>query len=179
LIVLKLFFARFGVPEVLFTDNGPQLASTEFANFAKDYGFQHLTSSPKYPQMNGEAERAVHTVKQLMSKNKDPQKAVLAYGATPLAQGLSPALLLMGRQIITTLPTTTEKLAPKWPDLRIFRKCRIDIRHRVQIVPVLNSRQKMWIRTAQTTGVVQGPSQTPRSYIVKTDQGNIVVTDLI
>lgn len=191
MIDLKLFFARFGVPEVLVTDNGPQFASTEFANFAQDYGFQHLTSSPKYPQSNGEAERAVRTVKQLMSKNKDPQKAVLAYRATPLAQGLSPAQLLMVRQIITTLPTTTGKFAPKWPDLRIFRKkrcslgkkkqqkCRFDIRHRAKIVPVLNSGQKVWIRTAQTTGIVQGPSQTPRSYVVKTDQGNIVVTDLI
>lgn len=37
---------------------------------------------------------------------------------------------------------------------------------------MLNSGQKVCIRTAQTTGIVQGPSQTLRSYVVKTNQGS-------
>lgn len=107
---------------------------------------------------------------------------LLAYRATPFAQGVSPAQFLMGRQIRTTSPTVPEKLVSKWPDLRNFtkkdahlksqQKCRFDTRHRAKILLVLDSGQKVWIRTAQTTGIVEGPSQTPRSYVVKTDQGS-------
>ena len=43
--------------------NGPQFSTEEFDKFAKECGFQHKPSSSKFPQANGEAERAVKTVK--------------------------------------------------------------------------------------------------------------------
>ena len=43
---LKALFARYGVPDMLVTDNGPQFASAEFVSFAKRWGFQHVTLSP-------------------------------------------------------------------------------------------------------------------------------------
>ena len=65
---LKATFARYGVPDILVTDNGPQFASAEFAVFAKAWGFDHVTSSPHHTQSNGKAENAVKTVKRLFKK---------------------------------------------------------------------------------------------------------------
>ena len=99
---MKSIFARPAVPEI--TDNGPQFFAAEFTALARDYDFTHTTSSPRYPQSNGEADRAVKTVKFLLKKGEDPHKALMAYRATPLSHGSSPAQLLMGRNIRTCQP---------------------------------------------------------------------------
>ena len=69
---LKSIFARHGIPQQVMSDNGPQYSSIEFHKFAKDYQFVHPRSSPKFPQSNGEAERAVRTIKSLLKKAEDP-----------------------------------------------------------------------------------------------------------
>ena len=76
---MKSIFARHGIPEVVMSDNGPQYSSYQFSHFAKDYGFTHLTSSPHFPQSNGEAERGVKTMKELLKKSSDPYLALLTY----------------------------------------------------------------------------------------------------
>ena len=60
---MKRNIARYGLFEELISDNGPQYSSSEFEAFMKDYGIQHTTSSPLYPQSNGLAEKAVQTIK--------------------------------------------------------------------------------------------------------------------
>ena len=59
---MKEVFARYGIPDILVTDNGPQFSSAEFSAFAKTWMFSHKTSSPHHPQSNGKAENAVKTV---------------------------------------------------------------------------------------------------------------------
>lgn len=85
----KAVFVRYGCPEVLVADI---FFCHEFAQFAQDYDLTHVTSSPRYPRSNGEAERAIRTMKSLLEK----EGALLAYRATPLVHGSSPAQLLMG-----------------------------------------------------------------------------------
>ncbi|XP_049513384.1 uncharacterized protein K02A2.6-like [Dermacentor silvarum] len=80
---IKSCIARFGIPDIVRTDNGPQFVSNEFAEFARSYGFRHETSSPRYPQSNGEAERMVRTIKDLLFKGPDPYLALLSYRDTP------------------------------------------------------------------------------------------------
>lgn len=74
---LKPFFARFGIPETVLSDNGPQYASHEFQEFSEAYDFNHVTISPLFPQSNGQAERTVQTVKRLLKESPDPDMALL------------------------------------------------------------------------------------------------------
>ena len=117
--VLKSAFSRFGVPEVLVTDNGPQFVSQEMKEFAKTYDFKHITSSPRYSQSNGQAERAVQTVKRLFKCSQDLYLSILNYNASPMPWcNLAPSELLMGRKLRTTVPQITKHLLPKWHFLR-------------------------------------------------------------
>ena len=45
---LKLISARHGIPEKVISDNSLQYASEKFNAFAAEYGFEHVTSSPRY-----------------------------------------------------------------------------------------------------------------------------------
>ena len=107
--VLKELFSEHGIPETLRSDNGPQFTSHLFTEFAKEWNFDHNTSSPRNPRSNGQAEAAVKIVKGLLNRAKysgeDPYLALVAYRSTPIDAHLrSPAEMLYQRTIRTTLP---------------------------------------------------------------------------
>ena len=180
---LKSIFARHGLPQVLRSDNGPQYSSHLFSEFLESYGISHNPSSPKYPQANGEAERAVQTIKSLLSKEGDPYLALLSYRATPLLNGYSPAELLMGRKLRTTVPSPPDTYRPFTPNqaevqekekmIKEKMKQNHDCHHRATTLKPLQIGERVRITDNQSEGsIVQGPDTThPRSYIVQTDGG--------
>ena len=86
---LRSLFARFGLPEMVVTDNGTCFVSSEFEQFLRSNGVKHTTSAPYHPASNGLAERAVQTVKRGLKKVKDGTmsarlaKVLLTYWVTP------------------------------------------------------------------------------------------------
>ena len=78
--------------------------------FKDCYEFDHVTSSPTYPQSNGKAENTVKTAQRIMLKaleaGSDPYLGLLDFRNTPTeGLGTSPAQRLFGRRTKTLLPT--------------------------------------------------------------------------
>ena len=120
----EVHFSRFGYPEHIRSDGGPQFSSHEFEIFCKTNGIEHSVSAPHFPQGNGSAERAVQTAERLL-KTENPVKALLDYRSTPLqVTGYAPSQLLMGRMLRTTLPVKNETLSPCWPNMQEVKKTR-------------------------------------------------------
>ena len=111
-------FSRHGIPDVLMTDNGPQYASQDFKDFAQEWEFKHISSSPYHSRSNGKAESAVKIVKNLLKKamadNKDPWLALLDCHNTPTA-GMKSSLCqrLMSRRTRTLVPVSSYLLFPE------------------------------------------------------------------
>ena len=180
---LTSILAVHGIPDVIISDNSPQFASTEFRNFAADFGFTHSTSSPHYPESNGEAERAVQTVKHPLKKSKDPYNALLLYRASPLHNGKSPSELLMGRKLKAKIPTGPFNLLPKTTDHFLIRlkeeglkeKQRIlfNRRHAAREATPLKPGDTVFVKDMKKSGEIIKKHHNPRSYIVLTDSGPI------
>ena len=131
-------------------------------------------------QSNGEAERAVRTMKDLWKKSSDPFLALLAYRTTPLESGSSPAELLMGRQLRSRVPASAEVLRPRWQPsgyqaashkLKERQRRNYNRRHRARPLAPLAPGTKVWVDNR--AGTVVRCADTPRSYVVNTDQGEM------
>lgn len=60
--------SRFGIPDLIVSDNGPQLTSAIFEKFCEKNGIKHLTIAPYHPSSNGAAENAVKSIKSGITK---------------------------------------------------------------------------------------------------------------
>ena len=180
---MKSIFARHGIPNTVVADNMP-FGSKAFQQFAKEWGFNVVTSSPTYPQSNGLVERNVQTIKRLLKKareeGKDEMMALLEFRNTPVT-GLqeSPAQLLMSRRLRSSLPMTAMMLKPQ---IGTGAKAALECRQARQkhyydktakSLPELKSNDvvrypgnKSW-----EPAVVVGKHASPRSYDIRTAQG--------
>lgn len=105
---LDEFFSRYGLPELVVSDNGPQFTSTEMQQYLQENGIEHLTTAYYQPHSNGQVERFVDTFKRSMNKlkegkDKTPLETFLRYyRATPnrnVKDNLSPAEAFLGRKL--------------------------------------------------------------------------------
>ena len=186
---MKSIFARHGIPETVISDNGPQFSSKEFADFAAKWEFSHITSNPRYPKANGMAERTVQTVKQLLEKadlkKEDPYLAILTHRAYPDPCGdPSPAEKLMNRQLRTRLPA----VRPPQEHHTLIQLKNGQKKRKQAFYHDKNARELPKLNEGSTGRVYQHSSpstkanwstkatvieeyHTPRSYVVRTDEG--------
>ncbi|XP_032888189.1 uncharacterized protein K02A2.6-like [Amblyraja radiata] len=120
IVTLRTIFARYGLPEQICSDNGPQFVSEDFKKFLKTNGIKHYTSAPYHPATNGLAERFVQTFKKALKamKHEDlPMQHKLDNflfnyrNAVHAVTGQSPAMVFFNRQLGSKLDLVR-------PDLR-------------------------------------------------------------
>jgi len=122
--VLRMLFARYGLPKELVTDNGPQFTSTVFTRCMQENGIRHSRSAPYHPATNGAAERVVQTFKNFLRAGKDDSGShsqklaqfLLVNRTTPHSTtGVPPAELFLKRSLRTRLdimrPSVDDKVA--------------------------------------------------------------------
>ena len=124
---LKVHMARNGICQVLISDNGPSYSCQAFADFARDWGFVHRTSSPLHPISNGHSEVMVGVAKKILKKAKeskqDPYLLILEYRNSPLPDcSFSPAQLLLSRRTRSIVPITNKLLKPQAIDPKNVQK---------------------------------------------------------
>ena len=184
--VTKEVFSLLGVPREIMSDNGPQF-QREYNDFCTQWGIDHITSSPRYPQSNGFIERQIRYIKPILKKclnsGGDINKAMLNVRATPLDGNLpSPAELMFGRAIPTALPshsdgTKSEVYRDQLADMAAKQKGYADLHTRDQPplidgqqVRVLDKEKKLWYPAT----VVSQSRENDRSYVVETESGRHV-----
>ncbi|UYV61774.1 hypothetical protein LAZ67_1006453 [Cordylochernes scorpioides] len=155
-------FARHGIPEEVRSDNGPQFG-LEFKRFEKEYGFHHITSSPRFPQSSG----FIESIRSISS--------LLDYRTAPLENGYNPAELCMNRKLRTIVPISPVQLQSRIPDLenlemrekyqRHKKKKHFVIHHRARELPHLDEGTRVWVKDLRVPCVVLEDAGSPRSYI--------------
>lgn len=185
---LRKIFSRYGSPVVLKSDNGPAYSSMEFKDFAKTYGFEHITSSPRYSQSMGFIEKNVQICKNLLKKakksNSDPYLALLEFRNTPIENvHMSPSQMLMGRRTRTQIPVNESLLNPKYD----ASKVRAALKKKQQVqkqyydqgakpLLELNPGDQIRVRNENSwePGMVESKANTPRTYNIQTDKGQLL-----
>lgn len=73
---LREVFCRFGIVDILVSDNGRQFTSAEFKEFIVQNGINHILTAPGHPSTNGQAENFVKTLKKSLLSNIKQCKSI-------------------------------------------------------------------------------------------------------
>ncbi|UYV74135.1 hypothetical protein LAZ67_11002219, partial [Cordylochernes scorpioides] len=158
----KRQFSRYGIPQIIVSDNGRQFTSTEFQKFSKEWQFQHSTSSPLHSQGNGKAEAAVKIAKNILKKSKqensDFWQNLLNWRNTPTIDiDSSPVQRIMSRRTRAILPIHPNLLKPSIPEnipdkISIKRQqAKYYYDRKSKNLPDLDIGQEVYVRTPNTT----------------------------
>ena len=63
---LQQGFCRTAIPDIIWSDGGPQFTSTKFNQFSQQWGFRHKISSPYHPQSNRKIDSTVKSMKKII-----------------------------------------------------------------------------------------------------------------
>lgn len=118
-VILALLnkFSKFGVPNSITADGGPQFRSHAFAAFCKSYSIHLNLSTPYWPERNGAVERQNRnlskririSVEQKTDWKADIYEYLMLYHSTPQEMtGMTPAKMMLNREISNLLPTVNE-----------------------------------------------------------------------
>ena len=107
--ILQHWTARYGVPQELMSDQGPEFESAVFKHICNIMGITKLRSSPYHPMGNGAVERLNRTLKSLLLAHADRDReqwdqtlpyCMWAYRANVHhSTGFTPARLVFGREL--------------------------------------------------------------------------------
>ena len=114
------FFANFGLPVELVSDNVPRFTAHEFREFCSNNGIKRTQAPPYHPATNVSAERAVQVVKQAVKKmgtdvpwNVRLTRLLLLYQTTPHATTeMRPDELFLRHHLRTRLTLTQPNRQP-------------------------------------------------------------------
>ena len=116
-------FCHSAVPDVLWSNGGPQFTSSKLASFLTRWGVAHKVSSLHYPQSNGKVEATVKSMKKLISSAwtgcsvnwEKACRSLLQYRNTPCRKdGISPAQKVLGHPVQDHLPAYRHSFAQEW-----------------------------------------------------------------
>ncbi|UYV70210.1 K02A2.6-like [Cordylochernes scorpioides] len=99
---LKEIFATHGLPDVIVSDNGTSFTSELFRTFLKRNGVRHILCAPYHAASNGQVERAIQTLKNLLRKKLSRSLLSMRIAINSTTQK-SPAQLLMNRNLKSLL----------------------------------------------------------------------------
>lgn len=184
---MKIIFSRQGIPDIVMSDNGPEFSSQSFRIFSKEWNFQHLTSSPHYAQSNGQTERIIQNIKNMLKKTQvegtEFRLALLEYLNTPISNRLaSPSELLNNRKLRSIVPCSPKLLLPK---IQKYVKSELQSRQAKQkeyydigardLTPLVPGQKiKVRINKRWVSGTVLS-IRGIRSYAVQLDGGGILI----